>query len=174
MVRTDNIGHRRQKGHPRVPLFMGTTPVNSYRFMPSRWHWSCTFGRSHRQDFWRVRRCRNSADHASARWSLLAPAPAHADVNVGIRVAPQTLAAPPHLVAVLAAPSSSRPARLARCSSIAAATIASTRHLVPLGWPGNSWSLIAADRVPNAVLAVPTVFAKAPRCRQRRLKTRAR
>src|SRR4029453_14383520 len=32
--------------------------------------------------------------------SLLAPAPAHADVNVGLSVAPQTLAAPPHLVAV--------------------------------------------------------------------------
>jgi hypothetical protein len=28
--------------------------------------------------------------------------------------------------------------------------------------PGNSWSLIAADRVPNAVLAVLPTFAKVP------------
>ena len=40
--------------------------------------------------------------------------------------------------------------------------------------PGNSWSLIAADRVPNAVLAVPTVFAKAPTLPPAATETRAR
>src|SRR5882672_11499519 len=87
--------------------------------------------------------------------SLLAPAPAHADVNVGISVAPQTLAAPPHLVAVpgssvFFAPGAPRPLFVYR------------RHFqsfqrgtwFPSACPGNPWSFIPAHPVPNAVLAV--------------------
>ena len=95
--------------------------------------------------------------------SLLAPAPAHADVNVGISVAPQTLAAPPHLVAVpgssvFYAPSAPRPLFVYRGSYYSFHR--GTWFRSP--GPGNSWSMIATDRVPNPVLAVPTTYSETP------------
>jgi|SRR6266850_38714 len=107
--------------------------------------------------------------------SLLAPAPARAGVNVGISVAPQTLAAPPHLVAVpgssvFFAPGAPRPLFVYRGSYYSFQRGTWFRS----AGPGNSWSLIAADRVPNAVLAVPTVFAKAPTLPPAATETRAR
>jgi len=98
--------------------------------------------------------------------SLLSAAPAQADVNIGINVAPPPaliVASPPHVVAV---PNS-------------------TVHYVPSSnynlfvhggryysfhngsWffaasSGGSWSIVATERVPKPVLAVPTTYYKIP------------
>ena len=95
--------------------------------------------------------------------SLLAPAPARADVNVGISGAPQTLASAPRLVAL---PSSA--VFYAPSAPYTLLAYAGRYYSLYRGaWfrsagPGNSWSLVAADQVPSAVLAVPRAFAKAP------------
>ena len=95
--------------------------------------------------------------------SLLAPAPAPADVQVGVSVAPQTLASAPRLVAL---PGSS--VFHAAHEPYTLLAYAGRYYRVHRGtWfrstgPGDAWSVIAADRVPNAVLAVRTTFAKAP------------
>ncbi len=91
--------------------------------------------------------------------SLLAPAPAPADVNTGVMATPQTLASAPRLVAlpssaVFHAPSEPYPLL---------AYVGRYYCLHHGSWfrstgPGNSWSLIATDRVPRAVLAMlPTI-----------------
>ena len=90
--------------------------------------------------------------------SLLAPAPAPA----GAAVAPEALASPPHLVVV---PGSS----VFHAPHEPYTLLAYAGHYYRLHrgiWfrstgPGNAWRLIATDRVPNAVLAVPPTFAKA-------------
>ncbi len=87
--------------------------------------------------------------------SLLAPVPT--DVNTGMMATPQTLASAPRLVAlpssaVFHAPSEPYPLlayagryyRLHRGSWFRSTG------------PGNSWSLIATDRVPRAVLVTAT------------------
>jgi hypothetical protein len=95
--------------------------------------------------------------------SLLTAAPVPADVNTGISVAPQTLASAPRLVAL---PGSS--VFHAPHESYTLLAYAGRYYSLHHGaWfrstgPGNSWSLIATDRVPNAVLAVLPTFAKAP------------
>lgn len=95
--------------------------------------------------------------------SLLTAAPAQTDVNVDVNVAPQTLASAPRLVAL---PGSSvfQAPHEAYTLLAYAGRYYSFRHGA---WfrstgPGNSWNLIAADQVPNAVLAVLPTFAKAP------------
>jgi hypothetical protein len=95
--------------------------------------------------------------------SLLTAAPAHTGVNAGVSVAPQTLASTPRLVAlpgtsVFQAPHESYTllAYAGRYYSLRSGTWFRSTG------PGNSWNLIAADRVPNAVLAVLPTFAKAP------------
>jgi hypothetical protein len=96
--------------------------------------------------------------------SLLAPAPAPADVNVGISSAPQTLASPPRLVALPSSPVFHAP-------NEAYTLLAYAGHYYRLyrgSWfrstgPGNAWRLTATDRVPSAVLAVLPTFAKASR-----------
>ena len=95
--------------------------------------------------------------------SLLAPAPAHADVNVGINVAPQTLVSSPRLVAVPGSSVFHAPRGPYTLFAYAGRYYSFHRG----SWfrstgPGNSWSLIAADQVPNAVLEVPRAFARAP------------
>ena len=94
--------------------------------------------------------------------SLLTAAPAHTSVNVDVNVAPQTLASAPRLVAlpgssVLHAPHE------AYTLLAYAGRYYSLRHgaWFRSAGPGNSWNLIAVDRVPNAVLAVLPTFAKA-------------
>ncbi|SRR6266849_417181 len=95
--------------------------------------------------------------------SLLAPASAPADLNVGVNAAPQTLASSPRLVAL---PGSS--VFHAPQESYTLLAYAGRYYSLYRGtWfrstgPGNSWSLIAADRVPNAVRAVLSTFAKVP------------
>jgi hypothetical protein len=95
--------------------------------------------------------------------SLLAPAPARADVNVGISVAPQTLASAPRLVALPGTSVFQAPHESYTLLAYAGRYYSFHRG----SWfrsvgPGNSWSLIAADQVPNAVLEVPRAFAGAP------------
>lgn len=95
--------------------------------------------------------------------SLLTAAPAHTGLNVGVNVAPQTLASAPRLVAL---PDSS--VFHAPQEPYTLLAYAGRYYSLHHGaWfrsagPGNSWNLIAADRVPNAVLAVLPTFAKAP------------
>ncbi len=97
--------------------------------------------------------------------SLLAPAPAPADVNAASNIAPQTLvvASPPRLVAVpgssvFYAPSEPRPLFVYRGSYYSFHGGIWFRS----AGPGRSWSMIATDRVPNPVLAVPTEYLKTP------------
>src|SRR6267378_8449234 len=95
--------------------------------------------------------------------SLLTAAPQHTGVNVGVNVAPQTLASSPRLVAL---PGSS--VFHAPQESYTLLAYAGRYYSLYRGtWfrstgPGNSWSLTAADRVPNAVRAVLSTFAKVP------------
>jgi hypothetical protein len=94
--------------------------------------------------------------------SLLAPAPAR-DVNVGISIAPQLLAASPRLVAVPGSSVFHAPRGPYTLFAYAGCYYSFHRG----SWfrstgPGNSWSLIAADQVPSAVLEVPRAFARAP------------
>jgi hypothetical protein len=93
--------------------------------------------------------------------SLLAPAPAA--VNVGISAAPQTIASSTRLVAVPGSSVFHAPREPYALFAYAGRYYSFHRG----AWfrsagPGNSWSLIAADQVPNAVLAVPRAFARAP------------
>jgi len=97
---------------------------------------------------------------------LLAPAPAHAGVNVGINVAaPPALvvAAPPHLVAVPGSPVFYGPGANynlfvhgGRYYSFHGGTWFVAAN------PGSSWSIIATNRVPEPVLAVPATYYKKP------------
>ncbi len=96
---------------------------------------------------------------------LLAPAPAPADVNAAVNIAPQTLviASPPRLVAVPSssvfyAPSEPRPLFVHRGSYYSFHGGTWFRS----AGPGHSWSMIATDQVPNPVLAVPTAYLKTP------------
>jgi hypothetical protein len=94
--------------------------------------------------------------------SLLAPAPARADVNGGTSVAPQTLASSPRLVAVPGSSVFHAPRGPYTLFAYAGRYYSFHRG----SWfrsagPGNSWSLIAADQVPHAVHAVPRAFARA-------------
>src|SRR6266850_7685996 len=95
--------------------------------------------------------------------SLLAPAPARADVNVGISVTPQTLASAPRFVALPGSSVFHAPSEPYTLLAYAGRYYSLYRG----AWfrsagPGNSWSLMATDRVPNAVLSVLPTFAKAP------------
>jgi len=95
--------------------------------------------------------------------SLLTAAPAHTGVNVGVNVAPQTLASAPRLVALPGSSVFHAPQEPYTLLAYAGRYYSLYRGT----WfrstgPGNSWNLIAADRVPNAVLAVLPTFAKAP------------
>ncbi len=97
---------------------------------------------------------------------LLAPAPAHADVNIGINVAPPpafVVASPPRLVAVPGSPVFYGPSANynlfiygGRSYSFHGGTwfVAAS--------PGSSWSIIATNRVPQPVLAVPATYYKIP------------
>jgi hypothetical protein len=95
--------------------------------------------------------------------SLLAPAPAPADLNVSVSNAPQTLASAPRLVAL---PRSS----VFHAPHEPYTLLAYAGHYYRLHrgtWfrstgPRNAWRLIATDRVPNAVLAVLPTFAQVP------------
>ena len=93
--------------------------------------------------------------------SLLAPAPAATDVHVGRISAPQTLASAPRLVALPGSPVFHAPSK-----PYALLAYADRYYRLYHGtWfrstgPGAAWSVIAADRLPNAVLAVRTTFAK--------------
>ena len=92
--------------------------------------------------------------------SLLAPAPARADAGIG--VAPQMLASPLHLVAVPHSSVFQAPRERDTLLAYGGRYYSFYRG----SWfrstgPGNPWSLIAADQVPNAVLAVPVVSATA-------------
>ena len=97
---------------------------------------------------------------------LLAPAPAHADVNIGINVAPPpafVVASPPRLVAVPGSPVFYGP------SANYNVFIYGGRYYSFHGgtWfvaasPGSSWSIIATNRVPQPVLAVPATYYKIP------------
>ncbi len=97
---------------------------------------------------------------------LLAPAPAPADVNTGINVAP-----PPALVA----------ASLLRLRTVPGSPVfygpSADYNLFAYGgryysfyggtWfvaasPGSSWGIIATNRVPRPVLAVPATYYKIP------------
>ncbi len=143
---------------------MVTTPVNSRCFVPSRWHRSCTLQKIAGQGFLEGGDMPETAlITLLLAGSLLTAAPAHTGVNVGVTVAPQTLASAPRLVAlpgtsVFHAPHESYTllAYAGRYYSLRSGTWFRSTG------PGNSWSLIAADRVPNAVLAVRPIFAKAP------------
>lgn len=93
--------------------------------------------------------------------SLIAPAPAA--VNVGISVAPQTLASSPRLVAVPGSSVFHAPREPYTLFAYAGRYYSFHRG----AWfrsagPGYSWSLIAGVQVPNAVLAVPRAFARGP------------
>src|SRR5437899_4324681 len=95
--------------------------------------------------------------------SLLTAAPAQTGVNVGVKVAPQTLASAPRLVALPGSSVFHAPQEPYTLLAYAGGYY-SLHHGT---WfrstgPGNSWNLITADRVPNAVLAVLPTFAKAP------------
>src|SRR6266849_10778423 len=97
---------------------------------------------------------------------LLAPAPAHADVNIGINVAPPpalVVASPPRLAAVPGSPVFYGP------SANFNVFIYGGRYYSLHGgtWfvaasPGSSWSIIATNRVPQPVLAVPATYYKIP------------
>jgi hypothetical protein len=97
---------------------------------------------------------------------LLAPAPAHADVNIGINVAPPpaiVVASPPRLVAVPGSPVFYGPGANHNLFVYAG-------HYYSFhggAWfvaasPGSSWSIIATNRVPQPVLAVPPTYYKIP------------
>jgi hypothetical protein len=141
-----------------------TTLVNSRYFVPSRWHWFCTLQKIAGQGFLEGGDMPETAlITLLLAGSLLTAAPAHTGVNVDVNVAPQTLASAPRLVAL---PGSSvfHAPHEAYTLLAYAGRYYSLRHGA---WfrstgPGNSWNLIAADRVPNAVLAVLPTFAKAP------------
>ena len=95
--------------------------------------------------------------------SLLAPAPARADIHAGINVAPQMLASAPRLVALPGTSVFRAPHEPYTVFAYAGRYYSFHRG----SWfrsvgPGNSWNLIAADQVPNAVLAAPRAFARAP------------
>jgi hypothetical protein len=97
--------------------------------------------------------------------TLLAPAPTPADVTAARNIAPQTfvVASPPRLVAVpgssvFYAPSEPRPLFVYRGSYYRFHGGTWFRS----AGPGHSWSMIATDRAPNAVLAVPTAYSKTP------------
>jgi len=95
--------------------------------------------------------------------SLLTAAPAQTGVNVGVKVAPQTLASAPRLVALPGSLVFHAPSERYTLLAYAGRYYSLYRG----AWfrspgPGNSWSQIAADRVPNAVLTVTPTFAKAP------------
>ncbi len=96
--------------------------------------------------------------------SLLAPAPAPADVNAAVNIAPQTLiASPPRLVAVPGSSvfyAPSEPRTLFAYSGSYYSFQGGTWFRS--AGPGRSWSMIATDRVPNPVLAVPTAYFKTP------------
>jgi len=167
MVRTDNIGHPATEGHPRY-LIHGTTPVNS-TFHALSLHWSCHFRKIAQTGFWRVRDAGNSADHASVAGSLLARLRTRRRER-GIRVAPQTLAAPPHLVAVpgssvFFAPGAPRPLFVYRGSYYSFQRGTWFRSAAP-----ELRELDRADRVPTPCSACRRYSPKPPRCRQRRLK----
>src|SRR6266540_4872984 len=97
---------------------------------------------------------------------LLAPAPAHADVNIGINVAPPpafVVASPPRLVAVPGSPVFYGPSANynlfiygGRSYSFHGGTwfVAASS--------GSAWSIIATNRVPQPVLAVPATYYKIP------------
>jgi hypothetical protein len=93
--------------------------------------------------------------------SLLAPARAPADVNSGMST-PQTLASVPRLVALASSSVFHAPSEPYTLLAYAGRYYCLHRG----SWfrstgPGNSWSRIATDRVPKAVLAVLPTFAKA-------------
>jgi hypothetical protein len=97
---------------------------------------------------------------------LVPVAPAHADVNIGTSVAPPpalVVPSPPRLVAVPGSPvfyGPSEPYDLfvygGRYYSVRSGT-----WFLAAG-PGTLWSIIATDRVPSPVLAVPTAYYKIP------------
>lgn len=94
--------------------------------------------------------------------SLLAPAPAATDLHVGRISAPQALASAPRLVALPGSSVFHAPNKPYTLLAYAGRYY----RLYHGTWfgstgPGAAWSVIAADRVPNAVLAVRTTFAKA-------------
>ena len=94
--------------------------------------------------------------------SLLTAAPAQTGVNVDVKVAPQALASTPRLVALPGSSVFHAPSERYTLLAYAGRYYSLYRG----AWfrspgPGNSWSLIATDRVPNAVLAVLPTFAKA-------------
>jgi len=97
---------------------------------------------------------------------LLAPAPAHADVNIGINVAPPpafVVASPPRLVAVPGSPVFYGPSanyNLFIYGSRSYSFHGGTWFVAAS--PGSSWSLIATNRVPQPVLAVPATYYKIP------------
>jgi len=95
--------------------------------------------------------------------SLLTAAPVHTGVNVGVNAAPQTLASAPRLVALPGSSVFHAPGEPYTLLAYAGRYYSLYRG----AWfrsagPGNSWSLIATDRVPNTVLSVLPTFAKAP------------
>jgi hypothetical protein len=132
--------------------------------VPARWHWFCTLQKIAGQDFLEGGDMPETAlITLLLAGSLLTAAPAQTGVNVDVNVAPQTLASAPRLVAL---PGSSvfHAPHEAYTLLAYAGRYYSLRHGA---WfrstgPGNSWNPIAADRVPNAVLAVLSTFATAP------------
>jgi hypothetical protein len=97
---------------------------------------------------------------------LLAPTSAHADVNIGINVAPPpalVVASPPRLMTVPGSPV------FYGLSANYNLFIYGGRYYSFHGgtWfvaasPGSSWSIIATNRVPQPVLAVPATYYKDP------------
>lgn len=96
--------------------------------------------------------------------SLVAPVPARADVNAGVNVArPPVLviAAPPRLVAVPGSPVFYSPT-----ANDTLFAYGGGYYTVHGGtWffaasPGSAWNIIATDRVPRPVLAVPATYYK--------------
>ncbi len=97
---------------------------------------------------------------------LFGPAPAHADVNIGIDVAPPpalVVASPPRLVTVPGSPVFYGP------SANYNLFVYAGRHYSLHGgtWfiaasSGSSWGIIATNRVPQPVLAVPATYYKIP------------
>ncbi len=92
---------------------------------------------------------------------LFGPAPAHADVNIGIDVAPPpalVVASPPRLSPVFYGPSANYNLFVyaGRYYSLHGGTwfIAASS--------GSSWGIIATNRVPQPVLAVPATYYKIP------------
>ena len=97
---------------------------------------------------------------------LFGPAPAQADVNIGIDVAPPpalVVASPPRLVTVPGSPVFYGPSAnynlfvyAGRYYSLHGGTwfIAASS--------GSSWGIIATNRVPQPVLAVPATYYKIP------------